>query len=153
MTNLADMTVTEAAAKAIELIIYGEYLKDQTKQYAWREPFTGTFEEYLEQHEVKANHRDYYGEDEDFDLDSEKVWGNFHGEGGEGTRDGWTGKLVASHGGEGEGDQYWMVISLSDGTSTRFFRKDGWYASYDGGYLDGETYEVKPQEKVITVFE
>ncbi len=62
-------------------------------------------------------------------------WGDFH--------------VVETFGGEGEGDQYWAVIKLGD----RYFRKEGWYASHDGGYLDGDLFEVEPVEKTITVYE
>lgn len=153
MTKLADMSVTEAASKAVELMIYGEYVEAQQKQYEWREPFTGTFEEYLDQHDIMETHREYYGEDEPFDLDSPKAWEYFKYEGSEGTNGNWSAKRVASYGGEGEGDQYWLVLSVSDGETTRYFRKDGYYASYDGGYLDGDTSEVKPQEKRVIFYE
>lgn len=61
---------------------------------------------------------------------------------------------VADYGGEGQGDEYWVVVKIvgHDGTE-RFFRKDGWYQSYSGGELDGNAHEVKPQQKVVTVFE
>lgn len=61
---------------------------------------------------------------------------------------------VDDHGGEGQGDQYWVVVKITghDGTE-RFFRKDGWYQSYSGGELDGDTYEVKPTERVVTFYE
>lgn len=50
------------------------------------------------------------------------------------------GKLeyVDSYGGEGSGDEYWVVFKLGE----QLFRVDGYYASYDGGELDGEPYEV-----------
>lgn len=59
------------------------------------------------------------------------------------------------YGGEGDGDQYWVVvkIDMEDGTGTRYFKKPGWYASHDGGYLDGDLFEVTPQKKEITVYE
>lgn len=52
------------------------------------------------------------------------------------------GKLeyVDSFGGEGQGDDYWVVFKLGG----KLYRKDGYYASYDGGELDGELYEVEP---------
>lgn len=54
---------------------------------------------------------------------------------------------VDDYGGEGQGDEYWVVFKVGD----QFFRVDGWYASYDGGELDGDVYEVEPQE--VTVIE
>lgn len=53
------------------------------------------------------------------------------------------------YGGEGQGDDYWVVFKLGD----QYFRKDGWYASYDGGELDGELYEVKPVEVKVTQYQ
>ena len=58
-------------------------------------------------------------------------------------------KPVEAYGGEGEGDDYWVVFQCGD----QYFRKDGWYASYDGGYLDGELYEVKPKQVTVTEFQ
>lgn len=69
------------------------------------------------------------------------------------TKDGLTAQLVAEYGGEGQGEDFWVVISLADEATTRYFRMDGWYASYDGGELDGEPYEVRPQERVVTFYE
>lgn len=154
--TLSDMTVSEAASKALELLIYSSYLGriKEEPEWDWYTPYKGTFEEYiqdylnddadeLDENEVEASHN----------LDLAGVWQSLMNEGKEGTKDGWTGKVEAEYGGEGQGDQYWMVISVSDGNTTRYFRRDGWYASYDGGYLDGDTYEVKPQEKTIVVYE
>lgn len=47
-----------------------------------------------------------------------------------------------SFGGEGQGDDYWVVVKLDD----RYFRVDGYYSSWDGGELDGELEEVVPKE-------
>lgn len=83
---------------------------------------------------------------------SSGLWQEFMDAGMTHTVDGLTATVVTEYGGEGKGDQYWMVVSLSDGETTRYFRKDGWYASYDGGSLDGETYEVFPKEKVVVEY-
>lgn len=48
-------------------------------------------------------------------------------------------EYVEDYGGEGQGDDYWVVFKVGN----QLFRKDGWYASYDGGELDGELYEVE----------
>lgn len=56
---------------------------------------------------------------------------------------------VSEYGGEGDGDQYWVVVKVGD----RYIMKPGYYASHDGGYLDGDAYEVTPVEKVVTVYE
>ncbi len=140
--TISDMTVTEAASKALELIYYGDYVSRLGPQ-KYGTPYEGTFEDYLNQY--VDSHIDGF--------DNQSIWQELHYEGGEGSRDGWTGKLEKSYGGEGQGNAYWMVISLSDGITTRYFRKDGWYASYDGGHLDGETYEVNPVKKTVVFYE
>ncbi len=142
---LTDMSVTEAASKALEIILAGKHEEYQTryaslKNTSWQESL-----------------RNEYGLDDDDDFsnldDIESAWKEVKYEGGKYTRDGWTADRVDDHGGEGEGDKYWVVVSISDGKTTRYFRKDGWYASYDGGYLDGETTEVTPQSRMVTYYE
>lgn len=61
--------------------------------------------------------------------------------------------LVEEYGGEGQGEEYWVVFSLTEGNLNRYFRKPGWYQSYDGGELDGDLTEVNPVAKVITVWQ
>lgn len=60
---------------------------------------------------------------------------------------------IDDYGGEGKGDDYWVVFSITQEDITRFFKKSGWYQSYSGGELDGELEEVTPKAKVITVWE
>lgn len=62
--------------------------------------------------------------------------------------------LEKNFGGEGQGDDYWVVVKITseDGT-VRYFRQDGWYQSYSGGELDGDTYEVKPTPKTVVFYE
>lgn len=139
--TLSDMSVHEAAEKAIETLIYEFYTDDVEGKYSWRPAFQGSFEEYLE-------HFDDYS-----DLSSTSLWHELKSEGSKGTNGKWHAKVEAEYGGEGQGDQYWMVVSVSDGETTRYFRRDGWYASYDGGTLDGEIHEVTPKEKVVTFYE
>ena len=63
-------------------------------------------------------------------------------------------KHVDSHGGhEGAGEEMWVVFSVTDGDVSRIFRKDGYYASWDGSDWDGDFREVKPKLKTITVWE
>ncbi len=155
---LSEMSMTEAVEKAFELLVYAEYVDKSTEKpeylkYSWYSKFDGTFEEFLENHELKTTHIEDYGDDEPSTFDSQTAWEHFHYGTKEGNHDGWTAKVEKSYGGEGQGDQYWMVVSVSDGTTTRYFRRDGWYASYDGGYLDGDTYEVRPAERLVTVYE
>lgn len=58
-------------------------------------------------------------------------------------------ELVEDFGGEGQGDDYWVVFKVGD----QFFKKNGWYASYDGGELDGDLYEVVPVQVSRTEYE
>lgn len=61
--------------------------------------------------------------------------------------------LVEAFGGEGSGDQYWFVFKITNPGDERLFRRDGWYASYEGGEYDGPTEEVKPVVRPVTFFE
>ncbi len=57
---------------------------------------------------------------------------------------------VDSYGGEGQGDEYWVVFKV---TSTgQLFKVDGYYSSYDGGSLDGDVYEVTPVQVTVTQY-
>jgi hypothetical protein len=62
---------------------------------------------------------------------------------------------IEQYGGEGMGDTYWVVFSLERDGDKKFFKLDGWYASYNGhefdNYLDFD--EVKQVEKVVKVWE
>lgn len=61
--------------------------------------------------------------------------------------------IVDEFGGEGQGDQYWLVFKVTEADGTeRLFRRNGWYASYSGGEYDGPTEEVQPVQKTITVY-
>ena len=40
------------------------------------------------------------------------------------------------YGGEGQGDEYWVVFSVEKDSEKTFFRLDGWYSSYDGSSFD-----------------
>lgn len=57
-------------------------------------------------------------------------------------------------GGEGQGDDYWIVLKIveDDGT-VRYVKRDGYHASHDGSYLDGPSLFVEMKTKVVTVFE
>jgi len=59
---------------------------------------------------------------------------------------------VQDYGGEGKGDEYWVVFSVMNSDGIRHFRMDGGYSSYSGAEFDGNLREVVPEEKVITVW-
>ena len=46
-------------------------------------------------------------------------------------------KHIEEHGGEGQGEDYWVVFSAEDGESKRFFEAYGYYASYNGSEWEG----------------
>lgn len=64
-------------------------------------------------------------------------------------------ELVESDtGGEGHGEDIYMVFKTTDADGTvQYWRKDGYYASYDGSDWDGDFREVRPQERVVTFYE
>ncbi|MFE7717522.1 hypothetical protein ACFU44_00595 [Nocardia rhizosphaerihabitans] len=56
--------------------------------------------------------------------------------------------------GEGGGDYAAIIFEIvAEDGSTRLFKKEGYYASYDGYTWDGDLYEVRPASKLITVYE
>lgn len=70
------------------------------------------------------------------------------------TFDGLDFEQVESHGGgEGSGEERWIVFSVvSEGQKT-FWKLPGWYQSYHGSEFNwDEIFEVKSAEKVITVW-
>jgi hypothetical protein len=56
-----------------------------------------------------------------------------------------------SHGGEGEGDQYWSVYSFTKGTEKVYVQFDGWYQSYNGSEYN-EWFFVVPREVLVTQY-
>jgi hypothetical protein len=63
-------------------------------------------------------------------------------------------QLLEIHGGgEGDGGDYHLIVRVVGVDGARVFKRCGWYASYDGGYLDGPTIEGKQVVKAVTVFE
>lgn len=59
---------------------------------------------------------------------------------------------VDNYGGEGLGDEYWIVFRLTKGEETMLLRVDGYYASYAGGEYHGPPYEVEPVEVTVTEY-
>lgn len=61
-------------------------------------------------------------------------------------------KEVAKYGGEGKGELWYSVKFFPK--HNIYIRVDGFYSSYHGtDFEDGWGNEVKPQEKIITVYE
>ena len=63
-------------------------------------------------------------------------------------------KGVDSHGGEGEGSDFYIVIQIRnpDNHDEQYYIKfQGWYASYDGAEYESWSF-VEPKQKTITVY-
>ena len=59
---------------------------------------------------------------------------------------------VDSHGGEGQGEDWYVVAHYKE--HNVFIKISGFYSSYNGTDFDGYDFEeVKPREKVITVYD
>lgn len=56
-------------------------------------------------------------------------------------------------GGEGGGESTHVVIKVTQGETTRYFKKEGYYSSYGGTDWDGEIRSVWPSRKTVTVYE
>ena len=64
-------------------------------------------------------------------------------------------KGVDSHGGEGEGSDFWTIIQVrlpGDDSETALVKLRGWYASYHGADYSGWKF-VEPHQKTITVYD
>jgi pullulanase/glycogen debranching enzyme len=54
-------------------------------------------------------------------------------------------------GGEGSAEYIWQVWSVKDAEgNVQYFKKEGYYMSYDGSNWDGTLFEVEPYEKTVT---
>lgn len=101
---------------------------------------------------------DYYGGPEGWDVLGEKVYYHpkydSHRHQPTVTLDGiGTAKMVEQFGGEGGGDKYWFILSVTDADGNeRLFRRNGWYASFDGGYYEGPTEEVVEATETVKVY-
>ena len=63
-------------------------------------------------------------------------------------------KGVDSHGGEGQGSDFYGVILIRnpDNHDEQYYIKfQGWYTSYDGAEYEGWSF-VEPKQKTITVY-
>jgi hypothetical protein len=53
-----------------------------------------------------------------------------------------------SYGGEGQGEEFWSVFSVTHEGETTFFRFDGWYASFAGSEMSGGPLDFVKVKKV-----
>lgn len=84
-------------------------------------------------------------------------WPNIEGVG--------TVEVLEDFGGEGQGDEYYLVFKITDTTkggsfqglgdlvTVRYFKMNGYYASYSGGTYDGPFEEVKPVTREVVFYE
>lgn len=57
-------------------------------------------------------------------------------------------------GGEGHAEDIHMVFKTTDRNgNVQYWRKNGYYASYDGSSWDGDFREVRPVERLVTFYE
>ena len=57
-------------------------------------------------------------------------------------------KVVDHHGGQGEGDRYWSVFSVTHFDEVYYFKIDGWYTSHYGSEISGGSYDFYEVKKV-----
>jgi hypothetical protein len=143
MSVLSELTADQGVEKALSILL----------ENGWKSQSYSSWQEYV---------KEAYDEDpEDYEgywlADRSSVWDSLEGytdieahEAG-----GLTAKWVATQddGLAHDTETYFVILSLSDGETTRYFKRDGWYASYDGGHLEeGENLEVFPTQVTVTEF-
>lgn len=146
MSALSELTPEQGVERALAILLENGW--EPNKYYANWEAYAGE--------ELQENEEDYsnYGI-----AEREGAW--------QALLSGYTSKQasngdltagLAADQGDGlahDSEVYFVVLSLSDSSgNTRFFKRDGWYASYDGGHLEeGTDSEVFPKQVSLTVFE
>lgn len=61
-------------------------------------------------------------------------------------------KNIDQYGGEDRGSDFYTVWEFTRDDETVWFKFQGWYQSYEGATFE-RVFEVKPKEKVVTVWE
>lgn len=56
-------------------------------------------------------------------------------------------RRVDGYGGEGMGDDYWLVFEVTCENIVTYYKLEGWYASYEGANFDDE-FDLVEVEKV-----
>lgn len=60
-------------------------------------------------------------------------------------------RLVDNFGGEGKGNDFWVVLSVEKDGVVRYVKNDGWYSSYEGRNFDkADGVEVFPYKQITT---
>ena len=61
--------------------------------------------------------------------------------------------VVTSYGGEGQGDDYYMIFYVDAGEWEQHYKLDGYYSSYDGGEYQGPLCKTYPVVREVTFWE
>lgn len=64
------------------------------------------------------------------------------------SQNGYVIKKEDHYGGEGKGDEYWSVFSVTRSGETKYFKIHGWYASHHGPSINGDAYDFFEVEKI-----
>lgn len=142
MSVLSELTADQGVEKALSILL----------ENGWTSQAYSSWVEYVKE-VYEEDSEDY----EDYPLaDRSSVWDAVEGHTDIEATDGeLTAKWIATQddGLAHDSETYFVVLSLSDGETTRYFKRDGWYASYDGGHLEeGENLEVFPTQVTVTEF-
>lgn len=65
-------------------------------------------------------------------------------------------EVVENFGGEGQGEHMHLVFKVEhsgEWPSVKYYKVDGYYSSYGGSEWDGNLYEVKPVQRMVTFYE
>ena len=74
--------------------------------------------------------------------------------GGDATHEGYSLKHEEQFGGEGQGDSYWYVFSVSKDNNTEYWEVPGWYASHQGSETNPEEmFRVVKKQNIIDCWE
>jgi hypothetical protein len=90
------------------------------------------------------------GEYDGYNGNGSEFYDGFYGKIGKEVPGIGTAFLVEEFGGEGQGDDRWVVFRIEG--DDRLFQKDGYYTSYDGATWDYDLVEVEAHEVTVTKY-
>lgn len=144
MTQLSELTPTQGVETAMRIML----------EYGWDSNYYKNWQAYA---------GDNYGDDVDDEYydptESTGAWEALLSYTTKSATDGnLRAELVAtqSDGLAHDSEVYFVVFKLTDLALgvVRYFKRDGWYASYDGGHLEeGTDSKVLPATKTVTIFQ
>lgn len=62
-------------------------------------------------------------------------------------------RVIESFGGEGQGDDYYMIFHVDAGEWEEYYKLGGYYASFSGGYYEGPLCKTIPVVREVTFWE